>query len=46
MTAAERLDPVVSVTDAPTADEQHAIDAGLAHYNEDPGYPSAGRRRA
>jgi hypothetical protein len=37
MTAAERLDPVVSVTDAPTADEQHAIDAGLAHYNEDPG---------
>jgi GNAT superfamily N-acetyltransferase len=35
MTAGERLDPVVSLTDAPTAEEQHAIDAGLAHFNEE-----------
>ena len=29
-----RLEPIVALTDAPTADENHAIGAGLARFNE------------
>ena len=29
-----RLEPVVALTDAPTADENHAIGSGLARFNE------------
>src|SRR5262245_46020509 len=29
-----RLEPIVALTDAPTADENHAISSGLARFNE------------
>ena len=32
---ADRLEPIVKLTDAPTAEEEHAIGSGLARFNEE-----------
>ena len=32
---ADRLEPIVKLTDAPTPDEEHAIGSGLARFNEE-----------
>jgi hypothetical protein len=34
MPGADRLEPIVSLTDAPTAEEEHAVGSGLARFNE------------
>jgi len=38
-----RLEPIVALTDAPTADENHAIGSGLARFNEQPSGLRSGR---
>jgi len=30
----DRLQPIVTLTDAPTAEEEHVINSGLARFNE------------
>ncbi len=34
MPGGDRLEPIVELTDAPTAEEEHAIGSGLARFNE------------
>jgi hypothetical protein len=34
MPGADRLEAIVTLTDAPTAEEEHAIGSGLARFNE------------
>src|SRR2546426_2957576 len=34
MPGADRLEPIVNLTDAPTAEEEHAVGSGLARFNE------------
>src|SRR3989442_14998024 len=34
MPGADRLEPIVKLTDAPTAEEEYAIGSGLARFNE------------
>src|SRR5437899_12178321 len=35
MPGADRLEPIVKLTDAPTAEEEYAIGSGLARFNEE-----------